>query len=118
MKLASENLFIVRTDAIGRANQHRGLPNLNGMPHSKVTRVFNIRRPAGRLTARWHVCPETHRLECLWSYEAAPSDDQLWRYPQRPTQRRRYGQMLWRHHLMHPCRVNRSLLSQIRNGLL
>ena len=24
------------------------------------------------LAAKWHVCPQTHRLECSWSLEAAP----------------------------------------------
>jgi hypothetical protein len=75
MKFTRANLFIVRTDAFSRAGQNHGLPNSNGAPRPNATRVRNIRSPSGRLAANWHVCPQTRRLECSWSFEALSSGD-------------------------------------------
>jgi hypothetical protein len=75
MKFTRANLFIVRTDAFSRAGQNHGLPNSNGAARPKATRVRNIRRPSGRLAANWHVCPQTRRFECSWSFEALSSGD-------------------------------------------
>ena len=105
MKLARTALFVICTndrDCAGRNYRQPRRPN--------ATHTFDIRRSSSRLAARWHVCPQTHRLECSWSFEAAASDDQLCRYTMLMRRRRTSRRLLIRR-LDH----NRPLLSQIRN---
>jgi hypothetical protein len=104
MKLARTTLFIICTndlDRAGRDNRQSRRPS--------ATRTFNIRRSSSRLAARWHVCPQTHRLECSWSLEAAAPDDRLCRYTMLRRRRRTSRRLLIRR-LGH----NRPSLSQIR----
>jgi hypothetical protein len=75
MKLARTNLFVICTNDLDRAGR-----NYRQSRRPNATRTFDVRRPSGQLAARWHVCPQTHRLECCWSLEAAAPDDQLCRY--------------------------------------
>ena len=103
MKLARTTLFFICTNAPDRAGQDYRQPR-----RANVTRTFDIRRPSTQLAARWHVCPQTHRLECSWSLEAAAPDDQLCRYTML-RRRRRTSRRLSIRHLGH----NRPLLSQI-----
>jgi hypothetical protein len=113
MKLARANYFIVRHGVSGWAGQYRAQPNSNGMRRPASNRISVIRRTAGRLVAHWHVCPQTQRLECSWSVEAAVSDGQLWRYPMQARICKR------RRPFMRPSTSNRRLsLSQIRNGVM
>src|SRR5262249_38250761 len=79
--------FIVRTNVLGRVAHHRGIPNLNDVRLPNANSTFVIRRITGRLAARWHVSPQTNRLECHWSLEALASDDQLCRSIYRTTRR-------------------------------
>ena len=81
MKLANTTSFLFRRpNTFGRAGRiHRG------PPHSDLASSVKIGRAPNRLTARWHICPETSRLECVWSLEAANFEDQ----PYRKTRRRR-----------------------------
>jgi hypothetical protein len=54
--------------------------------HRAASSVFDVQRAPGRLAARcrlvarWRVCPQTRRLECTWSLEAATCDDLLCRH--------------------------------------
>ena len=75
MKLARTALFVICTNDLDRAGRNYRQPR-----RPNATHTFDIRRSSSRLAARWHVCPQTHRLECSWSFEAAASDDQLCRY--------------------------------------
>ena len=70
MKLASTTFFISTSDIgrHGRTSRH--------LHRSNLTRVVNDRRPPNQLTAQWHICPQTGRLECAWSLKAAPSKGQ------------------------------------------
>jgi hypothetical protein len=81
MKLANTSSFLFRRpNTFSRAGRiHRG------SPHSDLASSVKSGRAPNRLIARWHVCPETSRLECVWSLEAANFEDQ----PYRKTRRRR-----------------------------
>ena len=70
MKLARTTFFVITNDFRRAARVYRQPSRPN------VVRAVNIRRTSTRLTARWHVCPQTHRLECVWSLETAPSEGQ------------------------------------------
>ena len=111
MKLARTTLFVICANDLDRTGRNYRQP-----PRPNAIRAFDIRRPSSRLAAKWYVCPQTHRLECAWSFELLASDDQLCRHA---TQRRLHGQASRRgRRLMRPCGPNRPSLSQIRNGLL
>jgi hypothetical protein len=56
MKLARTALFVICTNDLDRVDEIIVAPN--------ATHTFDIRRSSSRLAARWHVCPQTHRLEC------------------------------------------------------
>ena len=90
MKLARTTLFVIYTNDLGRAGRNYRQP-----PRSNATLTFDIRR-SRRLAAKWHVCPQTHRLECSWSLEAAAPDDQLCRYTMRRRRRRTSRRLLTR----------------------
>jgi hypothetical protein len=106
MKLARTNLFVICTNDLGRPGRNYRQPlRLDAPP-----RTFHMRRSSGRLAARWHICPQTHRLECSWSFEAATLDDQLCRHTMLRRRRRTSRRLLIR-----PLGHNRPLLSQIRN---
>jgi len=105
MKLARTTLFVICTSDLGRAGRNYRQP-----PRPNATRAFDIRRPPNRLAAKWHVCAETHRLECSWSIEEATSDDQLYRYTMLSWRRQTSRRLSIR-----PLGHNRPLLSQIRN---
>ena len=83
MKLARTTLFVICTNNLGHAGR-----NYRQSPRPYTTRTFDMRRPSSRLAARWHVCPQKHRLECSWSLEAAAPDDELCRYTMRRRRRR------------------------------
>jgi hypothetical protein len=102
MKLARTTIFFICTDDPDRGGRNRQPRRPN------ATCIFDIRRPSTRLAARWHVCPQTHRLECSWSLEAAAPDDQLCRYTMLRRRKRTSRRLL-----MRPLGHNR--LSQIRN---
>ena len=91
MKLARTTFFVIRTMILSRAGRNYRQP-----PRPNATRTFDIRRPSSRLSAKWHVCPQTHRLECSWSLEVAALDDQLCRYTMRRRRRRTSGRLLMR----------------------
>jgi len=83
MKLANTTHYIACKNDLNRAGRNCPRPT-----RFTTSRTFNIRRPLTRVVARWHVCPKTHRLECLWSLEPMVCDDQLCRSR---TQRRRHA---------------------------
>src|SRR5262245_66017008 len=74
MKLANTTHYIACKNDLNRAGRNCPRPT-----RFTTSRTFNIRRPLTRVVARWHVCPKTHRLECLWSLEPMVCDDQLCR---------------------------------------
>jgi hypothetical protein len=82
MKLARTTFFVICTNNFGDTGQrYRQRSRRNAV-------AFNIRKPSARLVARWHVCPQTRRLECSWSLEPpGASDDWLCQY----TMQRRRG---------------------------
>jgi len=83
MKLARTTRFVTYSNDLNRVSRD------GRRPTRSTTRAFSTQR-AGRLIARWHVCPETHRLECSWSLEPVACDDQLCRSS---AQRRRNNQL-------------------------
>ena len=77
MKLTPANLFFVRNGFLDRAaSRRRRVPSVSGRYQTSRTRVGMCRAP-GRLVAKWHICPETQRLECSWSLEATATEGQL-----------------------------------------
>src|SRR5262249_51126314 len=74
MKLANTTYYIACKNDLNRAGRNCPRPT-----RFTTSRTFNIRRPLTRVVARWHVCPKTHRLECLWLLEPMVCDDQLCR---------------------------------------
>jgi len=64
MKLARTTRFVVYTNGLSRGSRNNRRPT-----RLATTPTFKIRHPSTRPVARWHVCPETHRLECFWSSE-------------------------------------------------
>ena len=82
MKLARTNHILTHVLSRGSGNGRR-------MTRLVSTRAFSLQRHQSRLVARWHVCPETHRLECSWSLEPLACEDQLCRSR---SKRRRHGQ--------------------------
>jgi len=105
MKLARTTLFVICTNDLDRAGRNYRQPR-----RPNATRTFDIRKSSSRLAARWHVCPQTYRLECSWSLAAAAPDDQLCCY----TTLSRRGRTS-RRLLIRPLGHNRPLLSQTRN---
>jgi hypothetical protein len=99
MKLAHVNLIVVHNDASHRPVPRRCLAASTGTYRHAAKVSFIVRRTPNRLAAHWRICPQTQRLECSWSLEAAVSDDHLCHFPIR---RRRV----------------RARLSQIRNRRL
>jgi hypothetical protein len=100
MKLARATLSIVRIDAVDRPGPHRRRPGPGIQLRSNTINPIKTCRPAGILVARWHVSPETGRVECRWLLEQPPADDylcagymrttrRLRRSPQRSSLRRR-----------------------------
>jgi hypothetical protein len=100
MKLARATLSIVRIDAVDRPGPHRRRPGPGIQLRSNTIHPIKTCRPAGILVARWHVSPETGRVECRWLLEQPPADDylcagymrttrRLRRSPQRSSLRRR-----------------------------
>jgi hypothetical protein len=90
MKLAHTTFFIIRNDLKRAGRNYRQLPRPNAI------RTFDMRRPSSQLSARWHVCPQTHRLQCSRSLEVAAPDDQLCRYTMRRRRRRTSRRLLMR----------------------
>jgi hypothetical protein len=77
MKLTRANLFIFRNDFLDRAASRRRRVRAASVRYqTSRTRVGMCRAP-DRLVAKWHICPETQRLECSWSLEAIAADGQL-----------------------------------------
>src|SRR5262249_26920075 len=72
MKLANTTRLAIQTTDLGRGGRtnRRSVRALNA-------HAFGVTKSSKRLVARWHLCPETNRLECAWSLE--PGDDQLCR---------------------------------------
>jgi hypothetical protein len=75
LALATRSIFR-RIDAFDRARPHRRAASPNDIHRSNVVRMHVPQHPPRRLAARWHLAPETGRLECRWSLEDAPADDQ------------------------------------------
>jgi|SRR5215467_2637238 hypothetical protein len=88
MKLARTTFFVITSDLGRRGRTSRQLHRSN------LTRVVDDRRPPNQLTARWHVCRQTGRLECAWSLEATLSEGQC-----------RYITQTPRPHLLHRAAV-------------
>jgi hypothetical protein len=101
MKLAHENLFIVRTKALGRAARHRGASNDGRRPNANTTLIF--RRTSWRLAARWYISQKTNRLECYWSLEPLASDDQLCRSTYRNQRRNSHRSLRRNSHARMRC---------------
>ena len=80
---------LARTTHIVTHELSRGSRNSRRITRVASTRTFSLQRHPSRLVARWHVCPETHRLECSWSLEPSACEDQLCRSR---SERRRHGQ--------------------------
>ena len=95
MKLARTTHFVIHTN-----DPNRGARNNRRLTRFATTRAFSIKRR--RVIARWHICPETHRLECSWSAEPVASNDQLCRA------RRRQDQTHRRRRLMRPSTTENS----------
>src|SRR5215813_3275197 len=74
MKLAHINRFVALKTELGRGNRNCIRPT-----RLNTALTLKVRRPFTCLVARWHVCPETGRLECAWSLEPVACDGQLWR---------------------------------------
>ena len=71
MKLVNTTRFVNQIHNLGRAERNNRRPVCRPSAHAPdLTRLSN------RLVARWHLCPETNRLECAWSLEPV-LDDQL-----------------------------------------
>ena len=86
MKPVFANLSIVRMDAVDRNGSDYGRSGSNVLPRSNSMHPIKIWRPRGKLVARWHVSPETGRIECRWQREQLPGairelvlDDQVLR---------------------------------------
>ena len=77
MKLTRANLFIVRNALLDRAASRRRPVPVASVRYQTVRTRVAIRRAPGRLVAKWHICPETQRLECCWSLEATAAEGQL-----------------------------------------
>jgi len=73
MKLAHTTRFVTYTNDLCHVSRN------DRRPTRPITIRASSAQPSSRLIARWHVCPETHRLECSWSLEPVASDDQLCR---------------------------------------
>ena len=55
---------LARTTHIVTHELSRGSRSSRRTTRLVSTRAFSLQRHPSRLVARWHVCPETHRLEC------------------------------------------------------
>ena len=77
MKLARANLTLVHIDAVGRTGQRRDRSVAGIRLPSNSAHPRRISRPCGELVARWHVSPETGRVECRWMPELPPADEYL-----------------------------------------
>ena len=97
MKLATATLYIVRVGSVDYAGKYRGRSNASTLLRSNSVQFLRIRRHSGALIARWHVSPQTGRLECQWSSDEQAADDHLWSSPH-STKRR------WGRRLRHPGR--------------
>src|SRR5215831_5648098 len=71
MKLVNTTRFVNQTHNLGRAERNNRRPACCPSAHAP-----DVTRLANRLVARWHLRPETNRLECVWSLEPV-LDDQL-----------------------------------------
>ena len=83
MKLAGTTHIVTHELSQGSRNSRR-------ITRLASTRTFSIQRHPSRPVARWHVCPETQRLECAWSLEPAAYEDQLCRSRSRGTDKRTF----------------------------
>jgi hypothetical protein len=76
MKLTLKTLVAICTINRGRMRRNR-----RRSPRPNAAPTFEIRRPSGQFTAKWHFCSQANRLvECFWSLQAAFPDTQLGRY--------------------------------------
>jgi hypothetical protein len=75
MKFARANLSIVSLGTVDRTGQRRGQHGSNILLQLRSDRPLRISRPFGELAARWHVSPETGRIECRWLLDRPPADD-------------------------------------------
>lgn len=83
MKLARTAFVVVRNDG-----PRREVRNLRRTMRPNIAPMAAVRRPVAlRLTATWHIDPQTQRPECTWSMEPVAADDQISR-----------GQWRGRHH--------------------
>jgi len=71
MKLARTAFVVVRNDDLRRESRH-----IRRSARPSVPRIVAPRPATRQLIAAWRVDPLTDRLECRWSAEAAPADDQ------------------------------------------
>ena len=81
MTLARTTLFVICTNDLGRAGRNYRQP-----PRPNAASTFDIRR-SRRLAAKWHVCPQTHRLDAMVVRGGAPYD-QLCRHTMQRRRRR------------------------------
>jgi hypothetical protein len=77
MKLARAHLSIVHIGSIDHTGQSWGQPGSSTLLQSISACPRRISRPSGELAARWHVSPETGRIECRWMLDQPPADDYL-----------------------------------------
>jgi hypothetical protein len=77
MKIAIAPLFVIRTGAVDSNGSHCNRPGPKALLRSNSIPPIKIWRRSGELVARWHVSPETGRIECSWSLEEPPADDYL-----------------------------------------
>ena len=92
MRLARTTHSVVCTNYVSRGSR-------NNRPLTRVatTRTFSVKRRSQRVIARWHVCPNTRRLECSWALEPLACDDQLCRFqPQKRSDGRAHRRGLMR----------------------
>jgi len=109
MKLAHQNRRAVRTD------RRSEKPRLFAVARARSVNVSIFRRRGVRLVARWHVSPQTQKLECSWCFDVAAQDDQLCLAPIRS----RWSLQASRGRLsVRLRRPERTSLSQIRNSAL
>jgi hypothetical protein len=90
MKLAHTTHSVACTNNVSRDSR-----NNRRLTRVATTRAFSVQPRSHRVISRWHVCPETRRLECSWSLEPSACDDQLRRFATVPAGRPDPGLILW-----------------------
>jgi hypothetical protein len=99
MKLALATLSIIRIGTVDRTSPRRSQPASNILLRSNSTRSRRVLRPSGELIARWHISPESGRIECRWLLDQPPADDHLCASPEGTKRRLRRSPRhspLWR----------------------